>query len=191
MRRALGLLLASRLIAACNEPTEAQRLGVYAVQATRTSDTCGSQLAGKVPSARFNVALSLRQGVIQWGLEGADTTAGTFDVYQGTFRVAADSSSLRIAPDRRRDIVGCVLRRADVIEGVVSAAAGDAGPGLDAGGAANGDAGTVFSAFHATESIAYGTESGDCSALVGVGEGQALALPCLVTYRLDAERVAP
>ncbi len=184
MRRVLGLLLSTVLLGGCNDAAEGERLGVYSVVATRTTDTCGSQMSGKVQRAQFNVVLSLRQGALQWKPEGAIAASGSYDVFQGTFRIALEASTQMIAPDRRRQIPGCILRRADVIEGAVST-------GGDAGVTANVDAGTVLTGFQARETIAYGTESGDCSSLIGVGGGQAFALPCAVGYQLEATRVGP
>lgn len=184
MRRALGLLLSTVLLGGCDDGTEGERLGVYSVIATRTQDTCGSQLSGKVQRAQFNVVLSLRQGVLQWTPAGANAASGTYDVFQGTFRIAVEASTQMIAPDRRREFPGCVLRRVDVIEGAVTSSA-------DAGATANVDGGTVLTGFQAQETIAYGTERGDCSPLIGVGGGQAFALPCTVGYRMEATRVGP
>lgn len=184
MRRVLGLLLSTLALGGCNDATEGQRLGLYSVQATRTANSCGAQLADKVTSARFNVALSLRQGVLTWTPETATSASGTFDVYQGTFRLALETSIPKIAPDRRREVVGCTLRRVDVIEGVIDTSG-------DAGLAANVDAGTTVTGFRAQESIAYGVESGDCSAVIGVGSGQAYALPCVVGYQFEATRIGP
>ena len=184
MRRALGLLLSTVLLGGCNDATEGERLGVYSVIATRTQDTCGSQMSGKVQRAQFNVVLSLRQGVLQWTPAGANAASGTYNVFQGTFRIAAEASTQMIAPDRRREFPGCVLRRVDVIDGAVTSSG-------DAGAMSNVDAGTVLTGFQAQETIAYGTESGDCSPLIGVGGGQAFALPCVVGYRMEATRVGP
>lgn len=184
MRRVLGLLLSTVLLGGCNDAAEGERLGVYSVVATRTQDTCGSQMSGKVQRAQFNVVLSLRQGVLQWKPEGAIAASGSYDVFQGTFRIAVEASNQMIAPDRRRQIPGCILRRVDVIEGTVSTSG-------DAGVTANVDAGTVLTGFQAHETIAYGTESGDCTSLIGVGGGQAFALPCMVGYQLEATRVGP
>lgn len=189
MRRALALLLSTIVPGACVEATEGERLGLYSVLATRTTNTCGAQLSGKLPSARFNVALSLQRGVLRWTPQGTEGATGSFDVYQGTFRIAVEASTLRIAPDRRREIVGCVLRRVDLIEGSVTMSA-DGGVGSN-DASSNIDAGTVIGGFRAQETIAYGTESGDCTPLIGVGEGQAFALPCQVGYQLEATRIGP
>lgn len=188
MRRVLGLLLSTALLGGCNDATEGERLGLYSVLATRSQNTCGSQMSGKLQSARFNVALSLRQGVLRWTPEGAVAAAGSYDAFQGTFRIAVESTTQAIAPDRRREIAGCVLRRVDVIEGSVTAAS-DAGVPADTHEGA--DAGTTVTGFRARETIAYGSERGDCAALIGVGAGQALALPCVVGYDLEATRVGP
>lgn len=184
MRRVLGLLLSMTALGGCDDAGEGQRLGLYSVQATRTANSCGAQLADKLPSARFDVALSLRQGVLTWTPESATSASGTFDVYQGTFRLALESSIPKIATDRRREVVGCTLHRVDVIEGVINTS-GDAGP------SSNVDAGTTVTGFRAQESIAYGVESGDCAAVIGVGAGQAFALPCVVAYQFEATRVGP
>jgi hypothetical protein len=185
MRRVLGLLLSTMVFGGCDNATESQRLGLYAVQATRTANTCGAQFADKLPGARFNVALSLRRGVLTWTPETAVAASGSFDVFQGTFRLALESSILKIAPDRRRQVVGCMLHRVDVIEGAIAGNGGDAGVG------ANLDAGITVTGFRAQETIAYGVESGDCEAAIGVGAGQALALPCVVGYQFEATRVGP
>lgn len=184
MRRVPGLLLSTLALAGCNDAGEGQRLGLYSVQATRTANSCGAQLADKVTSGRFNVALSLRQGVLTWTPETAVAASGSFDVYQGTFRISLESSIPKIAADRRREVVGCTLRRVDVVEGVINTSG-------DAGLASNVDAGTTVTGFRAQETIAYGVESGECSAVIGVGAGQAYALPCVVGYQLEATRVGP
>ena len=184
MRRSVGLVLSVILLGGCNDAEQGERIGLFSVLATRTQNSCGAQLSGKRSSARFNVVLSLQQGVLRWTPEGASTATGTFDVYPGTFRISLEESSERIAPDRRREIAGCVLRRVDVIEGSLRAVA-------DAGVQSDPDAGSRVVGFTAQETIAYGVESGDCGALLGVGQGQALALPCVVGYQLDATRVGP
>ena len=190
MRRVLGLLLSSVLLGGCDEASEGERLGLYSVLATRTQNTCGAQMSGKLQSARFNVVLSLQQGVLRWTPTGATTASGSFNVFDGTFRIAIEASTQMIAANRQRQIPGCVLRRVDLIEGVVRASA-DAGASTSVDASTNADAGTVVTGFQAQETIAYGTESGDCTSLIGVGEGQSLALPCVVGYQMDAARIGP
>jgi hypothetical protein len=190
LRRVAFVLVSTLALNACDDGTEGEPLGVFVVQATRTANTCGAQMSGKLQSARFNVSLALQSGVLRWTPEGAVAASGSYDVYQRTFRIAVENSTQAIAANRRLDIPGCVLRRVDVIEGVLDVRGGDAGTAQDAGGGVDAGAAVVGS-FRGHETIAYGTESGDCSALIGVGQGQALALPCQVGYDLVATRVGP
>ncbi len=175
------------LLSACDEGTEGERLGTFSVRATRTQNGCGAQRGAKLASAEFDVTLSVQRGVLQWKPVGAVSASGTFDVFTRAFRLSLENDIVAIAADRRVEYPGCVLRRNDVIEGVVSAA-----PNAPDGGLAQGaDAGSSITGFRATETIAYGTASGDCAPVIGAAEGQLLALPCTVSYDMQATRTGP
>lgn len=186
LRTAIAVVFAL-VLSACDDGTEGERLGTFSVRATRTQNGCGVQRGAKLASAEFDVALSVQRGVLQWTPTGATAASGTFDVYQRTFRLSLETDIAAIAADRRIEYPGCVLRRNDVIEGVVSATANT----LDGGITQGTDAGSSITGFRATETIAYGTSSGDCDPIIGAAEGQLLALPCTVSYQMEATRTGP
>lgn len=187
MRRTSAALLSALLLSGCNEATEGERLGTFTVRATRTQNGCGAQMGAKLPSAEFDVTLSVQRGVLRWSPDGASSAMGTFDVFGRTFRLSLETDIVARAADRRIEYPGCVLRRNDVIEGVVSSAPN----GADGGASQGVDAGSTVTGFRATETIAYGVAGGDCRPLVGAAEGQVLALPCVVTYDMTATRSGP
>jgi len=186
LRTSLTIVFAL-LLSACDEGTEGERLGVFSVRATRSQNGCGAQRGAKLASATFDVTLSVQRGVLSWKPTGATAASGTFDVFQRTFRLSLENDIVAIAADRRIEYPGCVLRRSDVIEGVVSATANTLDGGLTQGA----DAGSSITGFRATETIAYGASSGDCAPIVGAAEGQLLALPCTVSYQMEATRTGP
>lgn len=179
-RWVLGVLACA---CAC-EPGEMVSLGTFRVVATRTGMTCGAQSAPYAPRAEFTVALQVAAGTLTWTPVGADPTRGTWNAPARVFRVFQDQDIVAWGPDRRRDIVGCVLHRSDVIEGTVEMSAGDAGVGGDAGA-------PEARSFTGTETIVFGVAQGggDCRPIVGAGDGQFSTLPCEVTYSLDARRM--
>lgn len=187
MRRWSVVLLSTLLLSGCDDTTEGERLGTFTVRATRTQNGCGAQMGAKLPSAQFDVTLSLQRGALRWTPVGATSATGTFDVFQRTFRLSLETDIVARAADRRLDYPGCVLRRNDVIEGVVSSTPN----AIDAGSSQGADAGSTVTSFRATETIAYGVASGDCAPVVGAAEGQVLALPCVVSYQMDATRSGP
>ena len=92
-----------------------------------------------------------------WVPTGSDPTRGIWDGVARAFRVLQEEDIVAWPADRRREIVGCMLRRSDVIEGVVEMA-----PQGD-GGAPLADAGAMQArSFTATETITYGIAAGDC-----------------------------
>ena len=117
--------------------------------------------------------------------------------------------------ERQEDLVGCVVQRTDVIDGVAplpppdggatDAALRDAtadGPdapvgNTDAGTVGGGDGGAVDGGVSqmpsaelvGTETIAYGAVGeSDCRGLIGAAPGQVLTLPCSVRYRFTGRR---
>lgn len=183
LRRAL---LASALLCACLGP-EPVELGTFRVVATRRTATCGPQSNAYFQRAEFDVSLQLNgQGALSWTPANSSATRGVWNGPARSFRLFQEEDVVAWAPDRRREIVGCTLRRSDVIEGVVEMAGGVDGGVLDGGSA---DAGaTQVRSFTATETITYGVAFGDCRPILGAAEGQYTQLPCEVTYAFDAVR---
>lgn len=187
MRRALFVGLSALYLFSCNDGSDGERLGTFTVLATRTRDACGAQMGAEVARAEYDVVLSVNRGLLQWRRVGGASATGSFDVYQRSFRLSQEQDIQAIQADRRYAYPGCVLRRNDVMEGLVSATANGADAGLSQGA----DAGSTISGFRGTETIVYGTQSGDCSPLIGATEGQVLALPCSMTYEITATRTGP
>lgn len=203
-RAALGsvfVLLASMAPSAgCGLGSTGDDLGTYDITLTMTANTCGAQYGGFQPSASFDATLSARSGTLRWRPTGAAESVGSV---HGTtsFRLSLQSDEQVIAPDRRYEYPGCVLRRSDVIEAVFTTASPDAGSagadggqsdgGADVGADASVDAGwaATVSGFTGTESIVLGQVEGtDCRPMVGAGNGQVNALPCTVSYAISARR---
>jgi hypothetical protein len=173
------------LLCACDgqEPVD---LGRFRVVATRRSATCGPQSNTYFPRAEFVVRLQLTgQGGLTWTPAGSDGARGLWNGPSRSFRVLLEEDIVAWAPDRRREIVGCTLRRSDVIEGTVEL---ESDGGVVDGG--NGDAGAPLArSFRATETIVYGVSAGDCRPIIGAAKGQYSQLPCEVTYDFDARRM--
>jgi len=180
LRRALGVFA---LLCACDGQSPVE-LGRFRVIATRLSATCGPQSNTYFSRAEFEVILQLTgEGGFSWGPVGSSATRGLWSGPSRSFRVLLEEDIVAWAPDRRREIVGCTLRRSDVIEGTVELGRND-----DAadGGA---DAGTPQArSFRATETIVYGVSAGDCRPILGAAKGQYSQLPCEVTYEFNAHR---
>jgi hypothetical protein len=171
------------LLCACVD-TAPIELGRFRVVATRRTASCGPQSNAYLPRAEFEVTLQLTgQGGMSWVPTGSDPTRGIWDGVARAFRVLQEEDIVAWPADRRREIVGCMLRRSDVIEGVVEMA-----PQGD-GGAPLADAGAMQArSFTATETITYGIAAGDCRPILGAAQGQYSALPCEVTYAFEALR---
>jgi hypothetical protein len=183
LRRALGVFA---LLCACDGQSPVE-LGRFRVVATRQSATCGPQSNAYLSRAEFDVILQLTgEGGFSWGPVGSSATRGLWSGPSRSFRVLLEEDIVAWAPDRRREIVGCMLRRSDVIEGTVE---------LESDGGANVDASTpdggapLARSFRATETIVYGVGAGDCRAIIGAAKGQYSQLPCEVTYNFDARRM--
>lgn len=201
------ITVASLFATACGSQSPPADLGRWRVEATLTQNTCGPQSGSFPQRFAFQVTLGTRQGAFSWTPDQAASALGTWDPQVGSFRIAQEITQVVAAPDRRIEFVGCTMRRADVIEGLLPVAADsgvfDAGArdalsnvdaSADAGDAAAGDAsvdaGPVDApTFRASESIVYGAAEGsDCRAQIGAGQGQVLTLPCVVTYTLVGVR---
>ena len=183
LRRAL---VASALLCACLGP-EPVELGHFRVTATRQSATCGPQSNAYFSRAEFDVSLQLTgQGGLTWTPAGSSPTRGLWNGAARAFRLSLEEDIVAWAPDRRREIVGCTLRRNDVIEGVVTMDGANDG-GVPDGGSADAGAAQARS-FTATETITYGVAAGDCRPILGAAEGQYTQLPCEVTSAFNAVR---
>lgn len=162
------------------EPIE---IGRFRVIATRRSATCGPQSNVYLPRAEFDVSLHLTgQGGFSWTPAGSAPARGLWHAPARTFRVFQEEDIVAWAPDRRRDIVGCTLRRSDVIEGVIEMDTATSDGGTPDGGT------TRARSFTALETITYGVAAGDCRAILGAAKGQYAQLPCEVTYAFEAVR---
>lgn len=182
LRRALGVFA---LLCACDGQSPVE-LGRFRVVATRQSATCGPQSNAYFSRAEFEVILQLTgEGGFSWAPVGSSATRGLWSAPSRSFRVLLEEDIVAWAPDRRREIVGCTLRRSDVIEGTVEL---ESDGGVVDGG--NGDAGAPLArSFRATETIVYGVSAGDCRPIIGAAKGQYSQLPCEVTYDFDARRM--
>ena len=185
LRRALGVFA---LLCACDGQSPVE-LGRFRVVATRQSATCGPQSNAYFSRAEFEVVLQLTgEGGFSWGPVGSSATRGLWSAPSRSFRVIQEEDIVAWAPDRRREIVGCMLRRSDVIEGTVTLDTND--DAADGGADGGADAGMPLArSFRATETIVYGVSAGDCRPIIGAAKGQYSQLPCEVTYDFDARRM--
>jgi len=193
-RVVLGLLV---VLAACDPPGDSGSLGTFDVTATLTSNTCGPQADGFQSAVSFPAEIRVRQGLVHWIPQNSNDTVGTYDLGTGAFRLELDESIQRLAPDRAHQFPGCVIDRADVIQGILGLQGPDGGtiPGLDAGTSVNiSDGGQSADAtattpriqFTGTQTIVFASDpSGDCSALIGGASGTYTTLPCTVTYAIQ------
>lgn len=186
LTRALSLLGLSFALG-CVPPAEPKPLGTFAVTSEMRSNTCGPQVAEVLSRAMFDVDLALRSDTLIWTPRGATQARGAYNSGTGTFRLIDEQTVVVAQPDPRREIVGCALTRADVIEGVVDWSSADGGVddvptfGQDASAAPR------AMGFRGTETVVWGpTPGSDCRGLLGAQQGQFTALPCELTYTLTA-----
>jgi len=173
-RRILLVGLASVLLAGCGDGKvdphhPGELLGTYAVAATRETTTCGEGALGSPASWEFQVRLSRGDGVLYWD-SGAEVTPGTLSPDERRF-----SFDTRLVVDMRAgetptSLPPCTIVRGDRAEGLLDE---------DAGGF-TGELGYTFTP----------AEGSDCGDLVTGAEPTFAALPCVMSYVLDAERIA-
>ncbi len=180
------LLAACALLCAC-EGDSSVTLGRFRVVSTRGANACGAQSMPLAPSIEYDVELKVGNGVVHWIPNGATTTEGQWSAARRTFRIVLEEDVPVWPADVRRDVVGCTVRRTDVIDGTVTFDDADAGSGADA--SADGGATPTARSFRGTETIVYGPAPGsDCRALVGASDGQFTTMPCNITYTLEGTR---
>lgn len=201
MRRAavgsVFVVLASMLPSTgCDLGEPGEDLGTYDITLAMTQNSCGAQYGGFPSRVQFSSVLSSRSGVLRWKPENATEVSGTLTGTTG-FRLSLESDQATIAPDRRYQYPGCVVRRSDVIEAVFTARTSTQTPSADGGSDSNTDGGvppdggwaSTVTGFDGSESVVLGQVEGtDCRPMVGAGNGQVNALPCTVTYSLSARR---
>jgi hypothetical protein len=176
----------------CEPKPQGSDLGTFAVQGTRSTNTCGAQSMELAPSIAYNVTLQITDTTIQWRPSGGSSAMGTYDKATGAFRVTLEEDIVAWRSDPRRSIVGCTLRRSDILEGAITYDGTDGGTsnndgGQDAGTGA--DAGASARSFRATENVVFGPSPGsDCRPLIGAATGQFNTMPCEISYALTAQR---
>lgn len=180
-------------------------IGTFDVAAAVQSNTCGPQVAPE-SAGSYAVEILLRGDLIRWRPVGGSEAAGSYDAMTGAFRVQLERDIVVQAADVRRSIVGCTVHQVELVQGVLDVASLDAGTdasadvamdasvdagdaGLD-GGALDGRATeTPRPRFTGASSVYYGAvPGGDCAGVIGVGQGQLLALPCSYSYQLRGVR---
>ena len=131
-------LFAVCAIACSCQPDDTASLGRFHGTATRGASTCGAQSGEFDQRIEYDVELKTRTGLLVWTPTGAQPTNGLWSPSLRSFRIALEVDSALWPADRRREIVGCTVRRTDVMEGTITMDDPDAGAtdaGLDAGNA--------------------------------------------------------
>ncbi len=185
--RALTLLGLSFALGCVRSP-EPEPLGTFSVTSIMRSNTCGPQVAEVLSLATYEVDLALRSDTLTWSPRGASQARGAYNSGTGAFRLVHEQTVTVVQPDPRREVAGCMLVRADVIEGVVDWSSADGGV-VDDVPTFGQDASTAPRArgFRGTETVVWGpTPGSDCRGLLGAQQGQFIALPCELTYSLTA-----
>jgi hypothetical protein len=183
-------------------------IGTFDVTAAVQANTCGPQVAPE-SAGSYAVEILLRGDLIRWRPVGGTEAPGSYDARTGAFRVQLERDIVVQAADVRRNIVGCTVHQVDLVQGVLDVAsldagadasadvamdaavdAGDAGDARVDGGALDGRASEgPRPSFTGVSSVYYGAVAGgDCAGLIGVGQGQLLALPCSYSYQLRGVR---
>ncbi|MRG93353.1 hypothetical protein [Polyangium spumosum] len=143
-------------------------LGTYQVAATRETNTCGEGALGSTATWQFQVRLSRGDGELFWD-SGAEVTSGTLGADERRFSFDTQVAVDMRAGETKGPLPPCAVVRGDRAEGLLDE---------DAGGF--------------TGELAYTftpSEGSDCADLVTGPEPAFAALPCMMSYVLDAERI--
>jgi len=146
------------------------RLGTYHATGKLVSDTCQAGVLGVSNDWQFDVKLSRESHTLYW-LNGEEAIPGTIanDGVSFGFQSGVEVT-LQAARGARP---GCVILRTDSASGALSS-----------------DSTTDVPGFALDMSFNYEEKSGsECAGFVGVQDGF-MALPCAVSYSLNAKRTA-
>jgi hypothetical protein len=161
----------------------------------------------------YELELSVLPGVVRWRIPAAGIVAsGTHDSRTQQFRLVDDRAIVVRPTNTRTGVVGCALRRVEVIDGKITGTlpfldieahrgdamaveqdvfvSADAELRADSGVVVTVDGGalTQWPAFTAVQTIGWAViPGGDCSGALGVGQGQFIALPCQQQYTINPE----
>lgn len=174
MRSLSPVLLSCLLTAACGEGGHGgipgQELGTYDVMAEMARSSCGEGALGATDPWQFEVRLSRADRELFW-LNGREAIAGRLDADGVSFAFETRVEVEAMPAERGRK--ACVVSRSDEAQGVLSATGDD------------------VQAFSGSLEFGYiALEGSDCSPLIGVAGGFE-ALPCSMTYELDATHQSP
>lgn len=146
------------------------RLGTYHATGKLISDSCQASILGVSSDWQFDVKLSRESHTLYW-LNGEEAIPGTIANDGVSFGFQSGVEVLLQAPQGARP--GCVIQRTDRASGALSSSST-----------------TDVPRFAADMSFNYAVKSGSqCAGFVGV-EGGFTALPCQVSYKLNAKRTA-
>jgi hypothetical protein len=144
-------------------------LGIYQVTGELTESTCGEGALGAGESWTFEVKLSRMENDIYW-LNGKETIVGDIASDGRSFSIVSQVAVTVSEPGRGKS--GCQVLRHDKAKGKLS------------------DDGAEVESFEGTLGFSYEAVAGsDCSEWVG-SPGAVAALPCALSYDIEAERSA-
>jgi hypothetical protein len=182
MRMRLGVVCASLFLSAlvlsggcvghaqdAHEPGD--RLGTYHATGKLLNDSCQAAVLGVSSDWQFDVKLSRQSHTLYW-INGEEAIPGTI-ASDGVSFGFQSGVEVTLQPARGPARPGCVIQRTDSANGELSSSST-----------------TDVRSFEVDMSFSYAVKSGsECAGFVGV-EGGFAALPCKVSYSLDAKRTA-
>ncbi|MEI9940086.1 MAG: hypothetical protein WDO69_22930 [Pseudomonadota bacterium] len=146
------------------------RLGTYHATGKLVSDSCQAAILGVSNDWQFDVKLSRESDTLYW-LNGEEAIPGTIASDGVSF--GFESGVEVTLQESKPGLPGCVIQRTDSANGALSSSST-----------------TDVPRFAANMSFSYAVKSGsECAGFVGV-EGGFTALPCTVSYSLNAQRTA-
>lgn len=197
----------------CGPTTRPGNGAVFTVHAAQANNGCGISAPSLGAMQTYDLELSVLPGIVKWRIPNAGISAtGTHDSRTQEFRLVDDRAVIVRQANARTGVPGCALRRVEVIEGKITGklpfldlaahqgdamavdldvptAIGDAGvSGLSDGGTSDGGAISQWPGFTAMQTIGWAViPGGDCTGVLGVGQGQFIALPCQQQYTINSE----
>ena len=148
-----------------------EQLGTFHVTGTRTSNTCGEGALGSTPTWEFDVDLAREDGVFYWD-NGAQIVVGTLAEDGVTFSIEA-AVVIDMRGEENLAYPPCSIERRDVAAGALASE------------------GEAVEEFEGSLSYRYApTLDSECVDLI---EGEVpifAALPCSMTYEMQATRIA-
>lgn len=189
---------------------------MFTVRTVQASNACGLSAPSLGMSQTYVLELSVLPGLVKWRIPAAGINAtGTHDSRTQQFRLVDDRAIVVRAANTRTGVAGCALRRVEVIDGQIrgnlpyldlAAHRGNAmavdldgmtvpdgfGDAMvraqDGGSVGDGGADDQWPTFAAMQTVGWAViPGGDCTGVLGVGQGQFIALPCQQQYAMTSE----